>query len=1185
MMNNFNHRHKAKISTCLLETPFNKSIRSTNRLRLRICMKLKLLCNGLVLAGACLNLQAQTALYNITDIGAPLGTNSVAQAINNPGSVVGYWSKSDGYATFLYQSNQVYELPALGTNVNIALSINDAGHVVGHSLTEDGYRAFYWDGSGPLNLGPWGGTNSYGTGINVSNLVIGFSEGTNGATAVLFDGQPLDIGSLGGGATYPLGINSANIIVGEAVTTNGQTHAFRYNGSGLVDLNAVVQSPEFILVSAKAVSGNSAIVGYGLTNGNQQAFFFDGTNMTVIPQLPSGTNAVAYAINSQNSVVGACVTTNGNRAFLWKSGAIQDLNNSILASADWVLREATGINDAGKVVGWGEVQGQVHAFMLTPNQPPSVSITSPSNGSTNSAPIDLALTASASDDVSISKVEFFAGSQLVGTKTSYPYSIIWPRVHVGTYTLKAVAYDDLGICTTSAPVVATVTLPRIVDIRSWLKADSLALANGASVSTWTDSSGKNNHATQSTSSKRPIFWTNQISGFPALRFDGMDDSLTYAPTLATNSFTMFAVARANKSHEIDAEGNVNGGGSGQRFLFSDALIMGTNVASAELSLGTNGLTAYEFQRRATGNDYIPSHATYAGPIGSQFSIVTLRYDSRRPDIFLNGFLVRAGYISERSTVYTPIQIGRDWTDGFSGDVAEVLIYSCALTTDEVGAVSQYLNDKYKGWAEPPVPTELTATALSGSEVLLTWKANLQTNIISFAVERKAAGGEFAQVGTAVQDTKFLNQGLTSGTTYTYRLKLGTAISTNGYSAEVTATTFNSTITFPLTNVVLWLRAQDATAGTNSKIATWPDALSSTVYARQTNGTLQPTLEMSPYQVRFAGGTYLELPSVATNVAQAEIITVLRSDTVSPATNQGLWRLGGGATYFPATNGVVWDSFASTSNRQAIAPLPVLTNDCIYSVASKSGLWQSRFNGETKQLDGTNTVKFSGMPVLGISSNGVFAGRIKEVIVFNRPLTTAEYAVVRDSLAQKYGIQLNPPTLPTNLTVTNNSQWQNTVSWTPLSGSQNGLETYFLLERKCVGNEGYVPAAIIGRTASSYIDTNVIPQLAYAYRLRAINDVGETISSDLISTLDSDGDGLSDFEETLLGTNPLSADSDGDGLPDGWEVKYGLNPLNSTGIDGATGDFDGEGLSNLSEYQAGTNPSEAESTKIHVYRPN
>lgn len=42
--------------------------------------------------------------------------------------------------------------------------------------------------------------------------------------------------------------------------------------------------------------------------------------------------------------------------------------------------------------------------------------------------------------------------------------------------------------------------------------------------------------------------------------------------------------------------------------------------------------------------------------------------------------------------------------------------------------------------------------------------------------------------------------------------------------------------------------------------------------------------------------------------------------------------------------------------------------------------------------------------------------------------------------------------------------------------------------------------------------------------------------------DLDGDGLTNYEEMLLGTNPAHWDTDGDGMGDGWEVMWGLDPL-------------------------------------------
>jgi hypothetical protein len=78
------------------------------------------------------------------------------------------------------------------------------------------------------------------------------------------------------------------------------------------------------------------------------------------------------------------------------------------------------------------------------------------------------------------------------------------------------------------------------------------------------------------------------------------------------------------------------------------------------------------------------------------------------------------------------------------------------------------------------------------------------------------------------------------------------------------------------------------------------------------------------------------------------------------------------------------------------------------------------------------------------------------------------------------------------------------------------------------------------------------------------------------TPDTDGDGLTDFEESIIGTAVDNADSDGDGLPDGWEQQNGLSPLDDGSVNpdyGAGGDPDGDGATNEQELNAGTDPQD------------
>lgn len=76
--------------------------------------------------------------------------------------------------------------------------------------------------------------------------------------------------------------------------------------------------------------------------------------------------------------------------------------------------------------------------------PPTVSLTGPASGSTVSGSVNV--TATASDNVGVTKVEFYVNSQLAATSTTSPYSFSWDTTKVanGTQTLIVKAYDAAG---------------------------------------------------------------------------------------------------------------------------------------------------------------------------------------------------------------------------------------------------------------------------------------------------------------------------------------------------------------------------------------------------------------------------------------------------------------------------------------------------------------------------------------------------------------------------------------------------------------------------------------------------------------------------------------------------------------------------------------------------------------------
>jgi RHS repeat-associated protein len=117
----------------------------------------------------------------------------------------------------------------------------------------------------------------------------------------------------------------------------------------------------------------------------------------------------------------------------------------------WVARALCALLLAGAALG-------AQAGKSGGNQPPVVELTAPEPGASFVAPATIELAAEASDpDGTVTKVEFFSGSTLVGTATTAPYTATWSNVAAGSYTLTAKATDNGGASTTSAPVSIAVS--------------------------------------------------------------------------------------------------------------------------------------------------------------------------------------------------------------------------------------------------------------------------------------------------------------------------------------------------------------------------------------------------------------------------------------------------------------------------------------------------------------------------------------------------------------------------------------------------------------------------------------------------------------------------------------------------------------------------------------------------------
>lgn len=143
---------------------------------------------------------------------------------------------------------------------------------------------------------------------------------------------------------------------------------------------------------------------------------------------------------------------------LWATGPYLHDGSATTLSAAVRAHNNVTIIDADLVKLAAYLQ-QIDAAEAGPaNPPPTVSLTAPTTGATFAQGTAITLNATASDtNGTITKVEFYAGTTLLNTDTTAPYSFTWSGAAPGSYTLTAKAYDNQGATATSTTVAISVT--------------------------------------------------------------------------------------------------------------------------------------------------------------------------------------------------------------------------------------------------------------------------------------------------------------------------------------------------------------------------------------------------------------------------------------------------------------------------------------------------------------------------------------------------------------------------------------------------------------------------------------------------------------------------------------------------------------------------------------------------------
>ena len=310
---------------------------------------------------------AGAASYRVIDLGTLGGATSAANGINGSGAVVG-WSKTASgrvHAT-MWRAGRIIDIGTLGGPNSAAAAVSNNFAVVGTAgVAGGGTHGFLWRANTgePHNLGTPRPHGIADTGAMIANGRLANGEPVGMFRFYQVVGGWKRILPTGWDGSQMADVNAAGTAVGTLITEPHGSAPFTYANGVLTILPSVETAGE---TGAEAINDAGQIAGQ--TFDPLGIVLWDGTRWNPIPT-PALFEPSIRDMNDCTQIVGSHLAGQPSfkpSAFLISGGVGVDLNSLIPAGSGWHLGVATGINDAGQIVGVGRHNGVQRAFLLEP---------------------------------------------------------------------------------------------------------------------------------------------------------------------------------------------------------------------------------------------------------------------------------------------------------------------------------------------------------------------------------------------------------------------------------------------------------------------------------------------------------------------------------------------------------------------------------------------------------------------------------------------------------------------------------------------------------------------------------------------------------------------------------------------------------------------------------------------------